>query len=165
MRGDDPEGKQFRTARAVQQHMVDSSRCYMAYEDNEEEYEEFYDFTLGDESDKALVSVDLGLVHHGFEMTIRDDAASAAKVIGSRDMLRYYRQRVRLPDPRSSAQAAKVVAAYRKLELPTQQMSVEKKTVFAQRQQHKLDRRATDFAVGNKGRGNLVRNLPKDVPY
>lgn len=29
VRGDDPDGKQFRSLRATQQHMVDSNKCFM----------------------------------------------------------------------------------------------------------------------------------------
>ena len=43
-RGDDANSKQFTSLHAVQRHMVDVGRCKMAFEDNEEEYEEFYDW-------------------------------------------------------------------------------------------------------------------------
>ena len=33
--------KTFRTKHATQQHMVDSCKCGMLFDDNEEEYEEF----------------------------------------------------------------------------------------------------------------------------
>jgi hypothetical protein len=48
-RGDDASSRQFRSLHGVQRHMVDSGRCKMAYEGNEEEYEEFYDYSLGEE--------------------------------------------------------------------------------------------------------------------
>ena len=44
-RGDDANSKQFTSLHAVQRHMVDVGRCKMAFEDNEEEYEEFYDWS------------------------------------------------------------------------------------------------------------------------
>jgi hypothetical protein len=43
-RGDDPGAKTFASLHAVQRHMVDSNRCGVAYDGNEDEYEEFYDY-------------------------------------------------------------------------------------------------------------------------
>ncbi|KAJ9508333.1 hypothetical protein QJQ45_011840 [Haematococcus lacustris] len=43
-RGDDEKSRSFRSLHAVQRHMVDSGRCKMVYEDNEEEYADFYDY-------------------------------------------------------------------------------------------------------------------------
>lgn len=48
-RGDDANAKQFSSLHGVQRHMIDSCRCKMCYEDNEEEYAEFYDY--GDEEE------------------------------------------------------------------------------------------------------------------
>lgn len=42
--GDNSNARQFRSLHAVQRHMVDSNRCRMLYEGNEEEYEDFYDY-------------------------------------------------------------------------------------------------------------------------
>jgi hypothetical protein len=46
VRGDDAHARQFRSLHAVQRHMVDTCQCKMAYDDNEEEYEEFYDYDM-----------------------------------------------------------------------------------------------------------------------
>ena len=42
--GDAANAKQFASMHAVQRHMVDRGLCRMAYDDNEDEYADFYDF-------------------------------------------------------------------------------------------------------------------------
>ena len=55
VRGDDANAKQFASLHAVQRHMVDANRCKMVFEDNEEEYEDFYDWSkLLEEEEGAL---------------------------------------------------------------------------------------------------------------
>ena len=41
-RGDDANARQFGSLHAVQRHMADTGRFKMAWEDNEDEYDEFY---------------------------------------------------------------------------------------------------------------------------
>lgn len=41
--GMNPDAKRFKTLQAVQSHMIDKNKCYMYYDDNEEEYEDYYD--------------------------------------------------------------------------------------------------------------------------
>ena len=43
-RGDDANARQFPSLHAVQRHMADTGRFKMAWEDNEDEYEDFYNF-------------------------------------------------------------------------------------------------------------------------
>ena len=45
VRGDDTKSKQFTTLHGVQRHMVDANKCKMIFDDNEEEYVEFYDWS------------------------------------------------------------------------------------------------------------------------
>lgn len=45
MHGDDSKSKQFTSLHGVQRHMVDANKCKMAFDDNEEEYLEFYDWS------------------------------------------------------------------------------------------------------------------------
>lgn len=42
--GDDEGAKRFRSLHAVQRHMVDSGRCQMCYDGNEDEYDDFYEY-------------------------------------------------------------------------------------------------------------------------
>ena len=45
VRGDDANSRQFASLHGVQRHMVDANKCKMVFDDNEEEYEEFYDWS------------------------------------------------------------------------------------------------------------------------
>lgn len=42
--GDDENAKRFLSLHAVQRHMVDRNQCKMAFEDNEGEYDDFYEY-------------------------------------------------------------------------------------------------------------------------
>ena len=50
-RGDDEGGRRFGSLHAVQRHMVDTNQCKLAWEDNEEEYEDFYEWGEDDDAD------------------------------------------------------------------------------------------------------------------
>lgn len=58
-RGDDATSRQFASLHAVQRHMVDRNACKLAWEDNEEEYDDFYDYSALDaqlaESDEGAL--------------------------------------------------------------------------------------------------------------
>ena len=45
IRGDDANARQFISLHGVQRHMVDANKCKMVFDDNEEEYVEFYDWS------------------------------------------------------------------------------------------------------------------------
>ena len=47
--GEEENPKQFASMHATQRHMVDTNQCRMAYDDNEEEYADFYDFSAQDQ--------------------------------------------------------------------------------------------------------------------
>ena len=51
--GDDEGGRQFGSLHAVQRHMVDTNQCKLAWEDNEQEYEDFYDWGDDDDADSS----------------------------------------------------------------------------------------------------------------
>ncbi len=114
-RGDDARGKQFRSLHAVQRHMVDTCQCKMAYDDNEEEYDEFYDYSMGEEGEGGDEGGDEGalvvgggpvaVAAAGFELVVGgggEDGMAGGKVLGNREFARYYRQRHRPEDERRS---------------------------------------------------------------
>ena len=53
MKGDDASARQFPSLHAVQRHMADTGRFKMAWEGNEDEYEDFYNFDQPMEQDGA----------------------------------------------------------------------------------------------------------------
>merc|ERR1719323_137749 len=129
------------------------------YDDNEEEYEEFYDYSRAEE-EKQLSNIEVGVTASGYELTISDSLAGTFKILGTREFLRYYRQRPRLPDTRQSAVVRQTVAKYRDMSLPTQQTTVEKREAFAQRKSAQVQHRQMK---NQATRGNVIRDLPKNV--
>lgn len=53
-RGDDTTARQFRSLHAVQRHMIDSHRCTICYDGNEDEYDDFYDYPCASPLSVAL---------------------------------------------------------------------------------------------------------------
>ena len=52
-RGDDANTRQFGSLHAVQRHMADTGRFKMAWEDNEDEYDDFYRWPEDEEAPDA----------------------------------------------------------------------------------------------------------------
>ena len=52
-RGDDANARQFGSLHAVQRHMADTGRFKMAWEDNEDEYDDFYRWPEDEEAPDA----------------------------------------------------------------------------------------------------------------
>lgn len=96
-------------------------RCKIVYEDNEEEYSDFYDYSLGEENDedgdeqgagssegKELVAAGgrasagpaAAVVTYAHELMVPGKDGAGSKVLGSREFARYYRQRHRPVDER-----------------------------------------------------------------
>jgi hypothetical protein len=44
VRGGDDDPKHFGSLHAVQRHMIDSGRCFMVYDENEDEYDDYYEY-------------------------------------------------------------------------------------------------------------------------
>ena len=134
------------------------------YDGNEDEYEEFYDYAALDE-EKQLAQADVGYTASGYELMIKDPGSRKVKIIGNRELARYYRMNVRPEDTRGSARAGAVVARYRALQIETKSSTPEQRVMFAQRRRERHDFKTRKWAVTNKGMGNLIRDLPKDCPY
>jgi pre-60S factor REI1 len=140
-RGDDASARRFRSLHAVQRHMVDSGRCHLIYDGNEEEYEEFYDYSRVQEEEEgeeeegeegegmdveaapgggALVAASgrgrakaapAPAVAAPGEGVVVPSGGGKPLVLGTRALARYYRQRTR-PDPASrDSVAAALVVA------------------------------------------------------
>lgn len=173
--GDNPNAKQFNSLHAVQRHMVDTNRCKMAYEDNEEEYEDFYDY--GDGEGDAEMSQAGALIlseaeagpSASYELVLAGGSGGhggvGTKIIGSREFARYYRQRPRLGDNRASVQAAMVQAQYRRLavpllEGPPGEAIADKKR--EKRAQFHLEKRRLKYSIDSYDK---INKLPKNVTY
>jgi pre-60S factor REI1 len=192
--GDDTNAKQLRSLHAVQRHMVDTNQCKMLYDGNEDEYEDFYDYSaLAGNSQESAADADAapagagaaqsaearGLAlttamnglsisngsAAGWELAVpasEGGAAAAAKVLGSREMAKYYRQKPKPLDMRRSVAANMVVAQYRALGVETLGSKAPPAgEQRAQRERQRQQRQWLNLAM----RTNINRNLPKNVPY
>jgi pre-60S factor REI1 len=175
--GDDPNAKQFRSLHAVQRHMVDTNQCKLLYDGNEDEYAEFYDYSSQEDAaaaagaDGQIIVNDGGysssaaLSAAGYELVVGGDSSSGSgttKVLGSRDLARYYKQRPRPEDTRQSVVINTVLAKYRSLGIETKDAAgAPPEEKRAQRQQQRKERSRLNLAM----RTNINNNLPKNVPY
>lgn len=166
IRGDDGEAKSFRSLHAVQRHMVDSVRCKLVYEGNEDEYADYYDWPSDDEGEEtslALVNDD-GLNGGEYELAV-PLSGGGTRYLGTREFARYYRQRHRQGDRRVAlTKAAAVLAQYRKLAVPliTAGAQEREKARKAQRAEQQHWQRQK-LAIGMSR--NINDKLPKNVPY
>lgn len=184
--GDDPNAKQFRSLHAVQRHMVDTNQCKMLYDGNEEEYEDFYDYSKADaaaaaESPEGAESADsngLALATTGFsslnlgsgsaagwELAVAGGAAGSGaargKTLGSRELAKYYRQRPKPLDSRQSVAVNSIVAQYRSLGIVTKAHEAPADVKRAQKEKQRQQRQWLNLAM----RTNVNNNLPNNVPY
>ncbi|KAL0053774.1 hypothetical protein WJX82_010594 [Trebouxia sp. C0006] len=166
VRGDDANARQFTSRHGVQRHMVDANKCKMVFDDNEEEYVEFYDWSkLEDElADKQLAVSETGegADSLGYELEVIGDAeaGTSGKVLGSREFARYYKQHHKPADMRTSVQVNTVIAKYRALGVE----SSKPEDVVIKRVQ-KLQKRFDRLHLKNALKSNVIRNLPQNVPY
>lgn len=181
--GSNPQAKQFASLHGVQRHMVDTCRCKLLYDGNEEEYEEYYDYAPADAEGEGEGRQGIGgalLVAGGegagagagaaatYELALPGGGAHGGgggngRVLGSREFARYYRQRHRAGDTRSSALAAAVVAAYRRLAVPLLGDGTEAGKM--RKAEFKMRRRQARQELNLGMRRNINDNTPKNVPY
>uniref|UniRef100_A0A061QV15 Pre-60S factor REI1 n=1 Tax=Tetraselmis sp. GSL018 TaxID=582737 RepID=A0A061QV15_9CHLO len=165
-RGDDPEAKQFQSLHAVQRHMVDTNQCRMAYDGNEEEYEEFYDYGPAEEQDGSPGPLAVAAPEDlqpagGYELAVVG-GGGGVKVLGSREFMHLYRQRPRPSDPRRSVQVGALVAQYRRLGIEDASSTPDRAEKLSQRRAERQQRRHEQRTFM---RENVNRNLPRNVPY
>lgn len=168
-------GKQFSSLEAVRKHMVSKSHCKLKYGDEglEEELEDFYDFTSSylPEEDAQLVSAEeptaipVSLTTGGAELLIKHDTGKkqCVKTIGSREFLRYYKQKPRPSEMHDGALVNALVTRYQSMGLSTNQSQdgicnhkETKKVPYFQ-----ADALRTKLGIKN----NVLNNLPRNVPY
>lgn len=168
----DERSKQFQSLEAVRKHMISKSHCKFQYghEGVEEELEDFYDFsssyTMAEGS--QIVSADavpVLLSSVGSELIIKHDTEKkqTIKIIGSREFARYYKQRPRPSDKRDGVLINSLVARYRSMGLATRQSQdlISKLKETKIHPQFQAESMRTKVGMKN----NVIRNLPKNVPY
>jgi len=93
------KGKTFWSFDAVQRHMRDLNHCKILYEGNEEEYEEYFDFSSDYEGLSSKEAIEIikpaaTLSENGCELILND-----GKAIGHRSLIVYYKQKIKPPLP------------------------------------------------------------------
>lgn len=166
--GLNPDAKRMASLHGVQRHMVDSGKCKMLYDGNEDEYEDYYDY--GDEemgTDLIVAPEDLPFTAAaGYELAIPSKKGDGIKILGSREFARYYKQKHRTGDTRASASAALVVSTYNQLTVPILgDGTVEGARRAEQKRVMKCKQRVERVRLAASLRRNVNDNLPKNVPY
>lgn len=163
----------FQSLEAVRKHMVAKGHCKIRYgdggDDEEAEFEEFYDYSSSyvDEDGKQLVTSDdagnFELGNAGAELIItrKTDNRTTVRTIGSREFLRYYRQK-----PRPSAAneiAVSLASRYRSMGLATVQSREHMVRMKVVREMNRRGVEAMRSKIGMKS--NVIRNLPNNVTH
>lgn len=166
----------FNSLEAVRKHMVAKSHCKVHYgdgdDDEEAELEEFYDYSSSyvDAEGKQLVTADdmsntVELGSGGSELIITRVTADgiSARALGSREYLRYYRQKPRPSPANAVAITAALASRYRSMGLATVQTRDDRVRMKVMKAMNRLGVEAMRSKIGMKS--NVIRNLPKNIPY
>ncbi|CAI9094824.1 OLC1v1030624C1 [Oldenlandia corymbosa var. corymbosa] len=161
---------------AVRKHMAAKGHCKVHYgdgdDDEEAELEEFYDYSSSytDADGAQLVVVDdsqnrieFGTGGSELILTRTNEGGSSKRVLGSREFLRYYRQKPRPMPTNDTSLGAALASRYKSMGLATVQSKehmVRLKVLKAMNKSGVEDMRSK---IGMKS--NVIRNLPKNVTY
>uniref|UniRef100_A0A0C9RT44 TSA: Wollemia nobilis Ref_Wollemi_Transcript_14143_1754 transcribed RNA sequence n=1 Tax=Wollemia nobilis TaxID=56998 RepID=A0A0C9RT44_9CONI len=167
----------FQSLEAVRKHMISKNHCKLHYGDGDDEedsdLEEFYDYSSSyvDESGMQIMPIEEALDGNfevgfgGAELVIKrkTENGTSSKILGSREFLRYYRQRPPPTNERDAALSMAVVSRYRSMGLATLQSKEKALRQNALKKIQKSGVEAMRTKIGIKN--NVIRNLPKNVPY
>ncbi|KAI4337412.1 hypothetical protein L6164_015834 [Bauhinia variegata] len=166
----------FSSLEAVRKHMAAKSHCKVHYGDGDDEeeaeLEEFYDYSSSyiDEQGKQLVAsgdmannVELGSGGSEIIITMKSDDGILTKTLGSREYLRYYRQKPRPSPSNNMAITAALASRYKSMGLATVQSRehMVRLKVLKEMKRSGVETMRTKIGIKN----NVIRNLPKNVPY
>ncbi|XRB23769.1 pre-60S factor REI1 [Pseudoscourfieldia marina] len=217
MSGLDPDAKRFPNLHAVQRHMVDTNKCRMLFEGNEDEYDIFYELDMesGDEDDDiddneeweemsddevaamemagASSSRSLALVPSGAtsrpgqtggstyttesgelvvsvsRSSVDEGGVTTTRSFGHRAYARYYKQRYKPVDTRSSVSLAVVSQRYQEMGIATVGLSRRLKGTPAHAAEGVASIQARHKQMRNQmrtdWRSDKINKLPKNVPH
>jgi len=97
------KGKRFQSCEAARAHMLDKNHCKFIYDDCEDEFEEYFDFTELTEQPTAFAS-------NGFELVLTDGTR-----IGNRALVQYYKQKPKPMETRASVLINRLMHQYQQL--------------------------------------------------
>ncbi|CAK9149831.1 unnamed protein product [Ilex paraguariensis] len=166
----------FSSLEAVRKHMTAKSHCKVHYgdgdDDEEAELEEFYDYSSSyvDADGKQLVAsndmnntVELGSDGSELIITRRTDDGISSKTLGSREYLRYYRQKPRPSPANDLVITAALASRYRSMGLETVQSRQHVVRMKVMKETNRSGVEAMRSKIGMNS--NVIRNLPKNVPH
>ncbi|XP_074590445.1 cytoplasmic 60S subunit biogenesis factor REI1 homolog 2-like [Curcuma longa] len=166
----------FQSLEAVRKHIISKGHCKLRYgdggDDEDVDLEDFYDYSSSyvDADGKQLMSVEdmdnsVELGSGGVELIIKHKTETGVLVrtLGSREFLRYYRQKPRPSPTREIAMAVSLATRYRSMGLATVQS---KEPIVRMKVMREINRRGIESMRSKIGmKSNVIRNLPKNVPY
>ncbi|PSS17606.1 Cytoplasmic 60S subunit biogenesis factor like [Actinidia chinensis var. chinensis] len=166
----------FNSLEAVRKHMAAKSHCKLHYgdggDDEEAELEEFYDYSSSyvDTDGKQLVAyddmsntVELGSGGSELIITRRTDDRTSTKMLGSREYLRYYRQKPRPSPTNDFGITAALASRYRSMGLATVQSKDQMVRMKVMKEMNRSGVEAMRSKIGMKS--NVIRNLPNNVTF
>ncbi|PKI51858.1 hypothetical protein CRG98_027776 [Punica granatum] len=123
-----------------------------------------------DEDGKQLVAVgdsgsnvQLGTAGSELIITRRTDAGVSTKSLGSREYMCYYRQKPRPSSVNDAALTIALASSYRSMGLATVQSREQMVRMKVMKEMNRSGVEAMRTKIGMKS--NVIRNLPKNVPY
>ncbi|XP_020592231.1 cytoplasmic 60S subunit biogenesis factor REI1 homolog 1-like [Phalaenopsis equestris] len=164
----------FQSLEAVRKHMIAKGHCKLRYgdggDDEDGDLEDFYDYSSSytDKDGKQLValggdssrSVELGSGGAELIITQKTENGTTVRIFGSREFLRYYRQKPRPSRDSNIELAISLASRYRSMGLATNPNSVRMK-ILKEMNRSGVDAMRTKIGM----KSNVIRNLPKNVPY
>ncbi|KAL9258823.1 Cytoplasmic 60S subunit biogenesis factor REI1 homolog 1-like protein [Drosera capensis] len=165
----------FSSLEAVRKHMDAKGHCRVRYgdggEDEEAELEDFYDYSSSymDEAGKQLIAVNAEnetvVFGSGSELVVtrKTENGLSTKTFGSREYLRYYKQKPRPTPANEVAVAAALASRYKSMGLSTVQSREGMIRMKVMKQMNRSGVEAMRTRIGMKN--NVIFNLPKNVPY
>lgn len=166
----------FGSLEAVRKHMEAKSHCKVHYgdvgDDEEAELEEFYDYSNSytDADGKQLVVADdsqnrieFGTGGSELVITRSTKGAMSTRALGSREFLRYYRQKPRPMPATDIAITGALASRYSSMGLATVQSTEHTVRMKMLKTMNRSGVEAMRSKIGMKS--NVIRNLPKNVTH
>ncbi|XP_040380673.1 cytoplasmic 60S subunit biogenesis factor REI1 homolog 1 [Oryza brachyantha] len=166
----------FQSLEAVRKHMDAKGHCKLRYgdggDDEDADLEDFYDYSssYADVEGKELVAADdrdnnIELGSGGAELVITNKSEKGTRVrtLGSREFIRYYRQKPRPSVATDRALALSLASSYKSMGLVTVQSREQVVRLKVLRAMNKTGVETMRTKIGMKS--NVIRNLPKNCPY
>ncbi|KAK3131157.1 hypothetical protein QOZ80_6BG0502770 [Eleusine coracana subsp. coracana] len=166
----------FQSLEAVRKHMDAKGHCKLRYgdggEDEDADLEDFYDYSSSyvDVEGNQLITADdnngnFELGSGGSELVITNKSEKGTRVItlGSREFIRYYRQKPRPSVATDRALALSLASSYKNMGLVTVQSKEQMVRLKVLRAMNRSGVETMRTKIGMKS--NVIRNLPKNCPY